>query len=410
MPNDLVPAADSSDDKEILVLCHRIPYPPNKGDKIRSFHMVRHLARQGWRIHLGALADDPNDLDYLDSLRPMCASLAVEPLTRWHKLRSGLGALKGTSFSVEYFHDGRLQRFVDDILARRTVSAALVVCAPMAEYLLSRAHQLPPRVVLDLMDVDSEKWREYARRCAWPMSWVYSLEARLLGEYERLAGQIFDHVILVSEAEASLYRQVHGNSEKVTSVSNGVDLEYFSTNGTCPPQKQPKLVFCGAMDYYPNIDAVTWFASDVLPLIRSKFPETQFWIVGANPAAGVLTLADKPGVHVTGSVDDVREFVAGASLSVAPMRIARGVQNKVLEAMAMGKAVLVTPQALEGIDANPGWDVAVAPCEPEAFAGAAVDLLREISSSAIMGARARTQVERHYSWDARLASLDELLR
>lgn len=403
------PAKPHGAGRHILVLCHRIPYPPNKGDKIRSFHLVRHLAEQGWHIHLGTLVDDPGDMIHRDALRPYCTSLSVQPLPRWRKLRSPLGALMGTSFSVECFRHKPLQEYVDAVLASGRISAALVVSSPMAEYLRATPGPLPPRMLLDLVDVDSEKWRAYANGCAWPASRLYALEARLLGRYERLVSDLFQDVLLVSEAEASLFRSVSGTNGKGRALSNGVDLDYFSPSNGNATRQGGQTVFCGAMDYRPNIDAVVWFATTVLPRLRQHLPQASLVVVGANPAAQVRSLAALPGVRVTGGVSDVRPFVAGAALSVAPVRLARGVQNKVLEAMAMGKAVLATSQAFEGIEAVAGRDVAVTPDDPEAFAKAALELLQDPDAAAAMGSRARRCMEQHYSWTARLAPLETML-
>lgn len=403
------PVRGLGEGREILVLCHRIPYPPNKGDKIRSFHLVRHLARQGWRVHLGALADDPGDLRHRKELEAYCASLAVAPLPRWRKLRFPLGAIRGTSFSVECFRDKALQNYVDRVLASGRVAAALAVSSPMAEYLRTSPGPLPPRRILDLVDVDSQKWLAYAERSAWPVSRLYALEARLLGRYERLVTALFQDVLLVSEAETALFRRLGGANGKARALSNGVDLAYFSPQDPLAPVVRGRTVFCGAMDYRPNIDAVVWFATAVLPLLRQRLPEAELYVVGANPHPRVRALTTLPGVHVTGAVVDVRPFVAKAALSVAPVRLARGVQNKVLEAMAMGKAVLATPQAFEGIEAVAGFDLAVAPDEPEAFAAAALQLLLHPQAATIMGVRARRCMERRYSWASRLAPLETLL-
>jgi sugar transferase (PEP-CTERM/EpsH1 system associated) len=312
---------------------------------------------------------------------------------------------------VECFRNRRLQAYVDKVLATGTVSAALAVSAPMAEYLRRAASPLPKRRILDLVDVDSEKWRAYAERTAWPANRIYGLEARLLSRYEQRAADLFEAVLLVSEAEASLFRALGGRNCQVRHVSNGVDLDYFSPAPDRPsPSGTPSTVFCGAMDYPPNIDAVSWFATDVLPRLRGRLSrQASFSIVGSNPAPRVRALAGLPGVRVTGAVPDVRPFVAEAAVSVAPMRIARGVQNKVLEAMAMGKAVVATEQAFEGIEAVAGEELCVVPDEPEAFAAAVAGLLADPARAAAMGRRARRRMERDYAWAARLKTLEDLL-
>lgn len=318
--------------------------------------------------------------------------------------------IKGTSLSVECFRNTRLQRYVDTVLSSGTISAAFVVSAPMAEYLRSSHSPLPSRRILDLVDVDSEKWRDYAKRAPWPTSNLYRLEAKLHGHYEKMVATLFQAILLSTNAEASLFRSVSGITDNVIGISNGVDLGYFSPVSSIHPTDSPLIVFCGAMDYPPNVDAVVWFTNTVFPIILRRLPKASFWIVGAKPTNRVQSLAAMPGVRVTGAVDDVRSYVGSATLSVAPIRLARGVQNKVLEAMAMGKAVLATPQAFEGIDAVPGQDLAVAADDPESFARAALDLLLTPDAVATMGARARTCMEQHYCWAKRLAPLEALLR
>ncbi len=276
---------------------------------------------------------------------------------------------------------------------------------------------------MDLVDVDSDKWRQYAGQTRWPMSWVYRLESVLLSRYERRVAERFDATVLVSEAEAETFRRITGLHGRIHAVGNGVDLEYFhphepgesqrgsppSRPAAWPPGDQARLVFCGAMDYFPNVDAVVWFAREVLPLVREQVSGATFTVVGSNPAPRVAALSELPWVRVTGRVADVRPHVWGADVSVAPIRVARGVQNKVLEAMAMGKPVVATPQAFEGIEAVPGRDLLVAPADPEPFAGAVTDLLLHPARAAGLGERARAAVERTYRWETRLEKLEHLL-
>ena len=441
-----------ADHHEILFLPHRIPYPPNKGEKIRAFHEIRHLAESGWKVHLCTLVDDPADTEHRPALKRWCASVYVEPISRaLQKARCMFGPLRGLPLSAPYFHRPGLQRRVDQILGRHPVRAILCFSGPMAEYVfrsgdprLSERPGAPgaqrpggrhhgtgspneppgapagrPRLVMDLVDVDSDKWRQYSGQARWPLSWVYRLESVLLSRYEKRVAERFDATVLVSEAEAETFRNLTGLGAKIHAVGNGVDLDYFhpQTPGRArgespsprPPGDRPRLVFCGAMDYLPNADAAVWFAREVLPLVREKAPGAGFTVVGSNPAPQVVALSELPGVRVTGRVDDVRPHVWSAGVSVAPIRIARGVQNKVLEAMAMGKPVVATPQAFEGIDAVPGRDLIVAPADPEPFAGAVADLLLDPARAAELGERARAAVERAYRWEARLQKLETLL-
>lgn len=318
-------------------------------------------------------------------------------------------AFPDTSLSVQYFRSRRLQQYVDAVLADGDIAAVLAVSAPMAEYLRRTPGPRPRRMVLDLVDVDSLKWRAYAARERRPLSWVYALESRLLSRYEEKAGTLFDSVTLVSEAEADLLRPRAKGRFSVASVANGVDAAYFAVGAQEDAPSPGTMIFCGAMDYPPNVDAVVWFSEQVLPLIRQGLPGARFCIAGSNPVARVQALGRRPGIRVTGTVPDIRPLVRSAALSVAPVRLARGVQNKVLEAMAMGKAVVVTPQALEGIEAMPGREVAVAADEPQAFAAAVLALLGDADRNRAMGERARAWVASRYSWETCLLPLERCL-
>ena len=412
---------------DLLFIAHRVPYPPNKGDKIRSFHEIRYLAERGWRIHLCALADDPTDLGHVEALKRSCRTVFLQPISpAVQKLRSLTAPLRGAPLSVPFFYSDTLQRRVDALLDRHPIRTVFCFSGPTAEYVFRSASArlasvgcrvkrgtsprdaARPRLVMDLIDVDSDKWAQYARWGSGPMSWVYRLESRLLARYERKVAERFDATLLVSPAEAETFRSRTGLDERIHALGNGVDLEYFHPSGrSMPPgaDEGARLVFCGAMDYFPNVDAVTWFTRDVLPIVRAEIGPVEFVIVGSNPTEEVLALRDAPGVKVTGRVDDVRPYVWGSDLSVAPIRVARGVQNKVLEAMAMGKGVVATPQAYEGIRAGAGDDLVVATAEPGVFAAAVGDLLRRPARRSELGVRARRVVESHYPWSAQLGTL-----
>lgn len=394
---------------DLLFLVHRIPYPPNKGDKIRSYHMLRYLSRH-FRVHLGCFVDDPGDRQYIADVEALCASTCFifqRPMAA--RLRSLKGLLWGQAMSLHYYRDARLQRWVTQLLDGG-VGRALAFSGPMAQYLQQR----PPGDLLrliDFVDVDSEKWLQYADTRDWPLSQLYRREARCLLDFERAVAQQFDAATFVSEAEAALFRLRAPRAQaKVSAFSNGVDADYFSPHQAhlCPyPAGGDVLVFTGAMDYWPNVEAVQWFVWRVWPSLRLQFPALRFYIVGSRPTAAVTALARTPGVTVTGAVPDIRPYLAHARLAVAPLRIARGVQNKVLEAMAMQKTVLATPQALEGIDALPGAELEVAADEGE-FIGRVTRLLSR-PAEACLGRAARRRVLRQYAWSAGLERLGALL-
>jgi sugar transferase (PEP-CTERM/EpsH1 system associated) len=388
--------------RDLLFLSHRIPYPPDKGEKIRAWHMFLHLARSH-RMHLGCFLDDPADRAHLDELRRHCADLKVVDINRRRqKLLSLLRARPGKPLSLGYFASAELRAWVRAKLSG--IDAAFVYCSAMAPYLMGA----PVPRVLDMVDVDSAKWADYAARAPWPARAVWAREARTLLAFERAAARDFDRTLFVSQAEAAEFRRAAPETAaRVGWLDNGVDLAFFAPGQIVPspyPDAAPRAVFTGTMDYRPNVDAVTWFADAVLPSIRARHPIV-FVVAGANPAPGVKRLAERPGIVVTGRVADVRPYVAHAALAVAPLRIARGTQNKVLEAMAMGRPVVATPQAFEGLRAEPGRDLLVG-ADAAAFAAHVCDILDGRHPS--LGTAARAAVEQNYAWDATLAGLDDL--
>lgn len=393
--------------ENLLYLVHRIPYPPNKGDKIRSYHLLRYLS-QRYTVHLGAFVDDESDWKYQQQLTDMVSgTVKLIPLDkRQATLRSTAGLLAGLPLTLPYYHDAGMRHWVKRTLAEQPISRAVVFSSAMAQYL----EPYPDlRRIVDFVDIDSDKWQQYALQKSWPMSWVYRREARTLLAYERRIASQFDAATFVSDAEAAAFRQLAPESaNRVSYFNNGVDLEYFSPDHELPspyPLRMRALVFTGAMDYWANVDAVIWFAREVFPAFRAQFADLHFYIVGSNPSAEVKALAGN-GIVVTGFVADVRPYLAHAALSVAPLRIARGIQNKVLEAMAMAKTVIVSPQALEGIHAEIGRELIVAEDASAFIAHISAQLSRP---DATLGLAARQRVERAYSWNTSLQGIDRLL-
>jgi sugar transferase (PEP-CTERM/EpsH1 system associated) len=387
----------------LLFLAHRIPFPPNKGDKIRSFHLLRHLSAR-YEIHLGAFVDDPADWQYQDELKPYCASIKLLPLhARRARLASLRGLLTGEALTLPYYRNRELARWANGLAEAGTVTRGLAYSSAMAQFMPAN---LSPRV-LDMVDVDSDKWTQYAPTQRWPLSWVYAREGRKLAEWEAQVAQDFEATLLVSHDEAALLQQRAPQARhKIGAFENGVDAEYFSPARDYPNPYLPDVqgvVFTGAMDYWPNVDAVSWFAERIFPAVRDAVPAAQFTIVGSHPTDAVRVLARQPGVVVTGSVPDVRPYLAHAACAVAPLRIARGVQNKVLEAMAMARPVVTTAQAAEGIRAEAGRDFVLAQDEA-GFAAAVVAQLQSRASNA----QARDCVLAHYDWTRNVSVVDPL--
>lgn len=393
--------------EDLLLLIHRIPYPPNKGDKIRSYHLLKHLARD-YRVHLATFVDDADDWQHVPKVEAMCASSHFAALNPTLARVRSLGALvKNRSLSLDYYQDANLERWVDQAVAAHGIKRVLVFSSPMAQY---ADKYRGARRVIDFCDVDSDKWRQYADKKSWPMSWLYRHEARQLLSYERRVARDYDASLFVSEPEAALFRQLAPESDaRIGWFNNGVDTDYFTPHADYASPYAPgeiAITFTGAMDYWPNVDAVQWFVQEAMPLLRKQTPALQFYIVGARPSPQVQELAKIDGVHVTGTVPDVRPYIAHARAAVAPLRIARGIQNKVLEAMAMATPVVVSPQALEGIHAEPGRELLLAH-DGAGFADAVQRLLERGNND--MGLAARARVENHYSWPSNLACIGERL-
>ncbi len=393
--------------EHLLFLVHRMPYPPNKGDKIRSYHLLRHLATR-YKVHLGTFIDDPSDWQHVETVEKLCASSHFAPLNpRTARLRSLPALASGRALTVDYYRNAGMADWVANVMKNHPVQRVLVFSSAMAQYATALTQATR---VIDFVDIDSDKWRQYGEKKRWPMSWLYRREGRRLLAYERQMAKDFDASLFVSQAESDLFRQLAPESAaRIGHFNNGVDIDYFSPHRTYDnpyPSDEMPIVFTGAMDYWPNINAVQWFAGEVMPAVLAQHPAARFYIVGSRPSAQVQLLSKLPGVHVTGSVPDVRPYLAHAKVSVAPLRIARGIQNKVLEAMSMAMPVVVSPQALEGIDAHPGSELLLAD-QANQFADAVCRLLAVTDAS--LGTAARLKVESRYGWTANLARVDQLL-
>ncbi|HVA13657.1 MAG TPA: TIGR03087 family PEP-CTERM/XrtA system glycosyltransferase [Stellaceae bacterium] len=391
---------------DLLFLAHRMPFPPEKGDKIRSWHILRHLAERH-RVHLGCFYDDPADAQHVAELRKHCASVACLPLNPLLRRVASLAALRsGEAMSVAYFRDPRLMRWIAETFARWQPRQAFVFCSTMAPYL--DGYRFATRVI-DMVDVDSEKWHQYADKRRWPLRAIYRREAQKLLQVETAAARSFDYALFATAPEAKLFlKRAFRPTARVLAMRNGVDYDFFdpAQAGANPyPAGRKSIVFTGAMDYWPNIEAAQWFVAEVMTALRHRFPAFDFWIVGAHPARRLRALAGAD-VRVTGRVADIRPYIAHADAVVAPLQIARGIQNKVLEGMAMGKPVIATPAALEGLDLRIGEEV-LAAANPQQFACAIAKLFG--GEMAALGARARARIVADYGWQASLRVLDELL-
>jgi len=386
--------------KRLLFIAHRVPYPPDKGERVRAFHEIRALADH-FRVTVAALAHTPADVQAAQELKRWCDRVITDRAGgRAGLLRGAAAMLRGKSATEGYFHSRRLSRALKREAAGEPFDVIFAYCSSALPYALA----VPARArVADLVDADSAKWAAYAQSARWPKSWLYRREAAGVRRLERQALQACDAVVLVSRAEAEA---MDAASNKVIAVGNGVDTDYFQPQAR-PQDGPPTLVFTGTMDYRPNVEGVCWFAEEIWPALRRERPDLRLAIVGRNPAPAVRRLAETPGVHVTGSVPDVRPYLASATLAVAPLLMARGIQNKVLEAMAMGRAVVASPAAIEGLEVQPSAEVIEAQ-PPDQWQREILDLLQNDARRQAIEHAARACVERRFTWTARLKPLVDL--
>ena len=400
----------------LLYLVHRLPYPPNQGDKVRSYHLLRHLTGRH-RVFLGTFVDDPDDEAHIDTVRELCPDLHVARLTPLTaKLRSLSGLLTHEALGLRYYHNAGLHGWVKQTLAKNRIDAIVIFSSVMAQYVEPMPGPTHPPMLVDFVDVDSAKWTAYAANHRWPLSWLYQREGERLLAYERAVAARSQRAFFVTQNETDLFRKMAPEcAQQVEAMSNGVDSDYFSpTPGRLSPfEAGPSgaalipVVFTGAMDYWPNIDAVTWFAGDVLPKLLLLWPQLRFYIVGRSPPATVQALACDV-VTVTGTVPDVRPYLQHAAVVVAPLRVARGIQNKILEAMAMARPVVTSDSCAEAIVARVGEELISATTSDD-FVRAIDALLKAPARAASVGVSGRHCVVKNYSWAAHLAGIDRYL-
>ncbi len=386
----------------ILMLAHRIPYPPHTGDKNRPYHVARHLARRH-AVTLVFPVDDPEDLPGVDALREAVGpEIDFAPIWKPWAVAKGLAGLaRGRPLTLGYFGSRALRARVAARLAEHDYDLIYVSSSSMAQY--AAPGRAP--VVMDFVDVDSDKWAQYAERSAPPLGWVYRAEGHALRRYEAAVARWARLCIVTTPVEETLLRSF-APWARTAVIPNGIDLAKYQP--LAADASEPALIFTGAMDYRPNIDAVQYFHDAIFPRVRQEIPEVRFYIVGLNPAPSVRRLGETPRVIVTGTVADVRPYYARASVCVAPLRLARGVQNKVLQAMAMGLPVVATSRACQGLAAEPGKHLHVED-EPAAFASRVVTLLRSPGERRVLGRQGRAFVEAHHAWESSLARLDTFI-
>ncbi|MCC7419583.1 MAG: TIGR03087 family PEP-CTERM/XrtA system glycosyltransferase [Planctomycetaceae bacterium] len=388
---------------QLLYVTHRVPFPPNRGDRIRTYHVLRHLAEKA-DVTLACLSEETVEPSTVEALNRLCRRVEIVPVERkWRWVRAGLSFLRGRTITEGAFASPRLRAALQRLASDVRFDSVMTSSSALGPYLSVPALSGVPAWI-DLIDVDSQKWVDYAAAHRGPKAWLYGIEGRRLRRLECELAAMTRGLFVVSEAEAELFRRFCPGGP-IQAVPNGVDVDYFA------PQSVPTrndCVFVGALDYLPNIDAAVHFCHDVWPEIHRRCPVSRMKLVGREPAPAVRDLARIPGVDVVGTVPDVRPYVASAAAVVVPLRIARGVQNKVLEAMAMGKPVITTPLTLKGLNVTPGVHCLAAET-PSQWVDAVLSLYNDAELRTALGDAAAFHVQTHHRWASCLAAMDAVV-
>jgi sugar transferase (PEP-CTERM/EpsH1 system associated) len=390
----------------MLFLAHRMPLPMGGGESARAWHMLRHLAASH-RVHVGCLYESAAEADGIAKLGEICASvMAVRRRRLATRLKSGVAFVQGRAVSPAACAHPRLQRWVAETMAAHQPSAAFVSHSGMAPYL--DPYQFSRRII-DMIALGSERWRRAAETSGWPKSELCWRQERVLLAHERQVAARCDDTLFASAAEANLFlRRAPRAPARILALRNGVDQDFFDpARDYANPYRAGRrsVVFAGALDYAPNIEAAVWFATEVMTMLRHRVPTLDFWIVGARPSRAIRALARRD-IHLKRDPADIRPYLAHADAVLAPLRVARGIENTVLEGMAMGKPVVATPAALDGFDFAVGEEIFCSASAP-GFASGVVAALGEKGRAA--GERARRRIDADYGWAAALRRLDAAL-
>jgi polysaccharide biosynthesis protein PslH len=386
----------------ILYVCHRFPFPPRRGGKIRPFNMIRHFARSH-DVTVCSLVRSDEEASEGAGLSEFCKRyemVQVEDAVQALRMFARLPTRTPSSFG--FFYSAELARRVRTLAEREKFDLVFVHCSSVACY-VEKLEGMPK--ILDFGDMDSQKWREYAAYKAAPLSWGYGLEGAKLEREEARLARRFDLCTATTRAEWETLK-AYGTGAATDWFPNGVDAEYFAPSAV--HYDEDHIVFVGRMDYYPNQECMTRFCADVFPLLRSKRPSVRLTIVGADPSPAMRRLSERPGVTVTGSVPDVRPYLESAALMVAPLNIARGTQNKILEGMAAGVPVVASRIAAGGVDAD-APDHLLTASTPDEYVAAILCVLEDRSERLRLARAGRERVLSHHSWAQSMRRLDGIV-
>lgn len=392
----------------ILYLSHRIPYPPNKGDKLRAFNEIKFLSKNH-KIDLFTLYDDLSDAKYIEHLKGFCANVEAEFIQPAIKKIFSLSTLffSKRSCTEYYFYSRKLHEIVCRNVTEKKYDLIFLYCSSMYQYIDTR-WKIP--VVIDFVDVDSDKWIQYSRYASFPKNKIFKIEGGKISSLENEILKNADASFIVTQKEADFLQKSNPDS-KVYAVPNGIDFDFFDSMKVPPnPElaKQDYIVFTGAMDYFPNEDGVIYFYKEIFPAIKKEFPAIKFFIVGRNPGEKVIQLSENKDVVVTGAVDDIRPYIKHAKIAVVPLRMARGIQNKILEAAAMGVAVICTSVAHEGLELIPDHEIIVED-NPAEFASQTINLLQKDSERNRIAVNALKKLHQKYDWPKNLEFMEKII-
>lgn len=387
---------------KLLVLLSRVPYPLEKGDKLRAYHLIARLARKH-EIVLCCLSDTPADPAHIEHLRRFCAHIQVIRIPRWRiLLKLATGLFSRLPFQVSYFHHANAQRAIDSTIREQRPDHVLCQLVRTTEYV--RHHPALPKT-LDYMDTLSKGMERRTENAPFHLKPLFHAETRRLIRYENLMFDLFDHTVIISSQDREYI--YHPLRDRVTVIPNGVDTEHFS------PQAQEAtydLVFTGNMNYPPNIDSVLFLVQKVLPLVRRVLPGTSLLISGVDPSPSVRDLSrTDPLVHVSGWVKDIRSSYASARIFIAPMQIGTGLQNKLLEAMAMRMPCITSALANNAVGAAPGRSILIGN-RPEEYAAHIIRLLSDPNEREALAESGFRFVHDRFDWDRSAEALDALIQ
>jgi sugar transferase (PEP-CTERM/EpsH1 system associated) len=386
----------------LLFICHRYPFPPKRGGKIRPFNIIRHLSESGHEVHVGSLVRSDIEQQEGDGLEQHCASAFHARVTKpVQAARMVMRLPSRVPSSMGYFYSPELRDHVHRLLNKHSFDAAFVHCSSVAQYVA----KIPIRKHLDFGDMDSQKWLEYSQHKPFPMSLGYRIEGSKLMTEERRLSKVFDQCSATTRGELETLRSLNP-SVKGDWFPNGVDGDFFKPVTDYDPDQ---ISFVGRLDYFPNQQGVIDFANGAFPKIRARRRGARFIIVGAEPPPFIKALERIEGVTVTGTVPDVRPYVTKSALTVAPLFIARGTQNKILEAMSMGVPVVSSTPASKGVDAIAGEHLEVADSAPD-VAEKCLQLMDSPERRRALSEAGLQRVRTHHSWKASMAKFDQILQ